>query len=112
MARAGRRALTDAATSRDHSRVSYNLSALFEQVADAVPDREALVTPARRLTFRELDERATRAAHLLAELGIGRGDHVGLQLLNGSEYLELMLGAYKLRAVPVNVNYRYVEREL
>jgi 3-oxocholest-4-en-26-oate---CoA ligase len=92
--------------------VSFNLSALFEQVADTVPDREALVTPARRLTFRELDERATRAAHLLADLGIGAGDHVGLQLMNGTEYLELMLGAYKLRAVPVNVNYRYVEREL
>jgi acyl-CoA synthetase (AMP-forming)/AMP-acid ligase II len=92
--------------------VSYNLSSLFEQVADAVPEREALVTPTRRLTFAELDERATRAAHLLADLGLGPGMHVGLQLMNGPEYLELMLGAYKLRAVPVNVNYRYVEREL
>jgi acyl-CoA synthetase (AMP-forming)/AMP-acid ligase II len=92
--------------------VTYNLSALFEQVADAVPDREAVVTPARRLTFTALDERATRAAHVLADLGVGPGDHVGLQLVNGTEYLELMLGAYKLRAVPVNVNYRYVEREL
>src|SRR5436853_630369 len=44
--------------------------------------------------------------------GIGAGDHVGLQLLNGAEYLEGMLAAFKLRAVPVNVNYRYVEREL
>src|SRR4051794_18201415 len=92
--------------------VTYNLSALFEQVADAVPDREAVSTPARHLTFAQLDERTTRAAHVLADLGIGAGDHVGLQLMNGTEYLELMLGAYKLRAVPVNVNYRYVEREL
>ncbi|MCU1430375.1 MAG: acyl-CoA synthetase (AMP-forming)/AMP-acid ligase [Actinomycetia bacterium] len=94
------------------SGVSYNLSELFERVADAVPDREAVVTPSRRLRFAELDDRATRAAHVLADLGIAAGDHVGLQLLNGTEYLELMLGAYKLRAVPVNVNYRYVEREL
>jgi acyl-CoA synthetase (AMP-forming)/AMP-acid ligase II len=104
--------LTPRLAARNDAAVSYNLSELFEHVADAAADREAVVTPSRRLTFAELDERATRAAHLLADLGIGRGDHVGLQLMNGTEYLELMLGAYKLRAVPVNVNYRYVEREL
>src|SRR5690349_11854914 len=92
--------------------VSFNLASLFERVAAAVPDREAIVTPARRLTFAQLDDRATRAAHVLADLGIEHGDHVGLQLLNGTEYLEMMLGAFKLAAVPVNVNYRYVEREL
>jgi acyl-CoA synthetase (AMP-forming)/AMP-acid ligase II len=48
----------------------------------------------------------------LASRGIGRGDNVGVQLVNGSEYLEVMLAAYKLRAVPINVNYRYVEGEL
>ena len=51
-------------------------------------------------------------AHYLRAQGIGAGDHVGLQLLNGTEYVEGMLAAFKLRAVPVNVNYRYVEREL
>src|SRR6185312_808399 len=75
--------------------VTFNLSELFEQVADAVPDREAVVTPGRRLTFGEIDARATRAAHVLADLGVEPGDHVGLQLMNGTEYLELMLGAYK-----------------
>ncbi|MCZ7530453.1 MAG: acyl-CoA synthetase [Acidimicrobiia bacterium] len=91
---------------------SYNLSELFEDVADVVPDREALITPRRRLTFAQLDARATRLAHHLAEAGIGAGDHVGLHLMNGTEYIEGMLAAFKLRAVPVNVNYRYVEREL
>ena len=41
-----------------------------------------------------------------------RGDHIGLQLLNGTEYIEAMLAAFKLSAVPINVNHRYVEREL
>lgn len=91
---------------------SYNLSELFESVVDVVPDREALVTPTRRLTFSELDARATRLAHHLAANGLGPGDHVGLHLVNGTEYVEGMLAAFKLRAVPVNVNYRYVEREL
>src|SRR3954453_9657147 len=62
--------------------------------------------------FAELEERSNRLAHVLADLGIGSGDHIGLQLLNGSEYLEGMLAAYKLSAVPVNVNFRYVEAEL
>ncbi|HLI53767.1 MAG TPA: acyl-CoA synthetase [Acidimicrobiales bacterium] len=92
--------------------MSFNLSHLFERVADKVPDREALVTPARRLTYAGLDERANRLANWLAARGVGPGDHVGLHLFNGTEYLEGMLAAFKLRAVPVNVNYRYVEREL
>ena len=91
---------------------SYNLSELFELVADAVPERTALVAHDRRLTYAELEARSNRLAHHLADAGIGRGDHVGLQLLNGTEYVEGMLACYKLSAVPVNVNYRYVEREL
>ena len=92
--------------------MSYNLSELFERVVDAVPDREAIASPGRRLTYAQLDERANRLAHHLEGAGVGAGDHIGLQLLNGTEYLEGMLAAFKLRAVPINVNYRYVEREL
>ncbi len=91
---------------------SFNLAALFETVVDAVPDREVLVVGERRLTYADLDERANRLADHLAARGIGFGDHVGLQLLNGTEYLEGMLACFKLRAVPINVNYRYVEAEL
>ncbi len=91
---------------------SYNLSELFERVAAKAASAEALVTSARRLTYAELDERATRLANALRALGIGREDKVGLHLANGTEYLEGMLAAFKLSAIPVNINYRYVEREL
>ena len=90
----------------------HNLADLFEAVVDADPGREVLVVGDRRLTYAELDERANRLAHVLTGAGVGPGDAVGLQLANGSEYLEGMLAAFKLRAVPVNINYRYVEREL
>jgi 3-oxocholest-4-en-26-oate---CoA ligase len=90
----------------------YNLADLWEKVADTVPDHEALVCSDRRLTYAEADERATRLAHQLAGQGIGAGDHVALYLYNGVEYVEGMLAAFKLRAVPINVNYRYVEEEL
>jgi acyl-CoA synthetase (AMP-forming)/AMP-acid ligase II len=92
--------------------VTFNLADLFELVADSVPEREAAVDPTVRLTYAQLDARANRFAHALAARGIGPGDHVGLQLHNGVEHLEAMLAAYKLRAVPVNVNYRYTAREL
>ncbi len=92
--------------------MDWNLSRLFEVVATAVPDREAVVCGERRLTYRQLDERSNRLAHHLRGAGIGPGDHVGVALYNGTEYLETMLAAFKLRAVPVNVNYRYLTSEL
>jgi acyl-CoA synthetase (AMP-forming)/AMP-acid ligase II len=96
----------------DDASVTFNLADMFERIVDAAPDREVLVTSSRRLTFGELDVRANRFAHYLSTSGIRAGDHVGLQLFNGSEYLEAMLAALKLRAVPVNINYRFVENEL
>jgi acyl-CoA synthetase (AMP-forming)/AMP-acid ligase II len=91
---------------------TFNLGDLFELVADAIPGREAVVAGARRLTYGALEERANRLAHHLLAAGVRAGDHVGLQLLNGTEYVEAMLGAFKIRAVPINVNYRYVDAEL
>ena len=92
--------------------MQFNIADLFEAVVDAVPDREALYAEGRRLTFRELDERANRLAHHFASIGIGAGDHVGCHMMNGTEYLETMIALFKIRAVPVNVNFRYVEDEL
>ncbi len=92
--------------------MEWNLADLFESVVDAVPERTALVCGAQRLTFAELDGRANRCAHALAARGVGPGRHVGLYLPNCAEYVETMLGCLKLRAVPVNVNFRYVEEEL
>ncbi len=94
------------------TRTRFNLAQLFEAVAAADPTREVLVCGDRRLTYAALRERATRLANVLADAGIGAGDTVGLQLANGTEYVEGMLAAFMLRAVPVNINYRYVEREL
>ncbi|MER7172771.1 acyl-CoA synthetase [Streptomyces mesophilus] len=99
--------------------MEYNLADLFESIVDVVPDREALVyvdhpgTGAeRRLTYRELDEAANRIAHHLVASGLKPGEHLGLHLYNGIEYVQTMLAALKARLVPVNVNYRYVEEEL
>lgn len=90
----------------------FNLADLFEKVADTVPDREALVCGEQRATFAQLDSRANQLAHYLLSQGIGAGDHVGLYMYNSSEFIEAMWACFKIRAVPVNVNYRYVQEEL
>lgn len=92
--------------------MEFNLADLFESVADCAGPQEAMVAGPRRLTYAELDQRANRLAHHLEGAGIGVGDRVGLQLANGTEYVEAMLASFKIRAVPVNVNYRYVAAEL
>jgi acyl-CoA synthetase (AMP-forming)/AMP-acid ligase II len=91
----------------------YNLADLFEANVDVIGDREALVVGDMRLTYRELDERSNRLAHHLRdEMGVQAGQHVGMHLYNGVEFVEGILACLKIRAVPINVNYRYVEDEL
>lgn len=92
--------------------MQFNLADLFESIVDARPEQTALVCEQRRLSYTELDERANRLANYWLSLGFGEGDHIGMQLRNGSEYIEGMLAAFKIRAVPININYSYVEAEL
>ena len=90
----------------------FNIADMYEVVADKVPTRDALVCGEQRATYAQLDQRANQLAHYLTAEGVAAGDHVGLYLYNCNEYLEGMLACFKIRAVPINVNYRYVEEEL
>jgi len=92
--------------------VEFNLADLFESVADQVGAETAMVSGTRRLSYIDLDQRANRLAHYLDGSGIGPGDHIGIQLANGTEYIEAMLASFKIRAVPININYRYGSGEL
>jgi acyl-CoA synthetase (AMP-forming)/AMP-acid ligase II len=91
---------------------TYNFADIWEAIADEVAGRVAIVSGDRRLTFAQVEERSNRLAHHLASVGVGPDDHVGMYLTNGYEYVEGMLACWKLRAVPINVNYRYVADEL
>ncbi len=105
--------------------MEFNLAEVHETVAATNPDRECIVWRDKRLTYGQVTERTRRLANGLLAAGLGlhreRGelaghesgqDHLALYLYNGNEYLEGMLGAYKARVAPFNVNYRYVEEEL
>src|SRR5690242_17081928 len=90
----------------------YNFADLFELAADKVPDRIAVIDKRREITYRDLDDRSTRFAHALQAAGVQPGDHVGVLATNCNEWVEAMLGIYKMRARVVNVNFRYVEEEM
>jgi len=92
--------------------VALNIADLVEHAADLVPERAAVICGQRRVTYAELDERANRLANHLAAVGVRPGDHVGVHSRNSIEMVESMLAAYKLRAVAINVNYRYTSAEL
>ena len=92
--------------------MEFQLADLYECLCDARPGAEVLVAGERRLTRRELDERANRLAHHLVRQGIGRGDHVGVYAYNRVEWVEALLACWKIGAATVNVNFRYVTDEL
>ena len=92
--------------------MALNIADLFEHAADAVPERLAIACGDAEITYRELEARSNQLAHYLAAAGVGPGDHVGIYGRNSIELIEAFLACYKLRAIAVNINYRYVEAEL
>lgn len=79
-------------------------------MSDRVPERVAASATAPSCPTPGLEERPTASPTLLAHGSAG--DHVGVYLVNGPEYFEALLAAFKIRAVPININYRYVAGEL
>ena len=105
--------------------MEFNLAEVFTAVAAAVPDNDCIVFGRRHLSYREVDDRTNRLARVLHGWGLGAHteraalaghesgqSHLALYMTNGNPYLEGMIGAYKARVAPFNVNYRYVADEL
>ncbi len=105
--------------------MEFNLAQVHEAVERAVPDRDCIVIGELRLSYAQVGERTRRLANALLDRGLGQvrdrsileshesgQDQLAVYLHNGSEYLESMLGSYKARVAPFNVNYRYVAEEL
>jgi fatty-acyl-CoA synthase len=91
----------------------WNFAAVWDGIAAIVPDRDALVSADRRVTWSELAARAARLAwYLQTEAGVVPGDRVAIDLTNRTEYIETFYAALKLGCIPVNVNFRYQVTEL
>ena len=85
---------------------------LWENISDVIPERKALICGDVERTWEEFDNRAARLASQLKDNGLGNNSKVGLYLHNSNEYLEAQYSVFKIKGVPINVNYRYKEDEL
>ena len=92
--------------------MEMHYATIWESIADIIPAQTAVVHGDTVRTWAEYDQRAARIAAAYAAAGLGHDSKVGLYMYNSNEYLEAQYGAFKLRGVPINVNYRYLDDEL
>jgi 3-oxocholest-4-en-26-oate---CoA ligase len=92
--------------------MALNIADLFEHAVDAAPDNRAVKVGDRTVTYADLESEANRLAHYLQSQGVEPGDHVAVYAKNSIEHVIAVLAIVKIRAVNINVNYRYVEGEL
>lgn len=92
-------------------RSGTTLGARLDEVADAVPDRLAVVQDETRLSFRELHHQTVRLTAVLRGLGVERGDVVSFQLPNWWECLVVFHAVQRLGAIanPIVAIYRQSE---
>jgi len=89
-----------------------HFATIWETVADSYGDQTALIHGETARNWAEFDDRAARLASAFLDAGVQAGDTVAIDLYNCSEYLEVFFAALKIRAVPANVNYRYLDEEM
>ena len=92
--------------------MELSYATLWEAISDTIGDEDAIVTGACRRTWTKYENRASRLAKVFGEAGLGPGSKIGIYLWNGNEYLETQFAGMKIRGVPVNINYRYLDDEL
>ena len=85
---------------------------LLLMAADAQPERMAVILPDERRSYAQIRDAAFRKALSLQALGVGPGDHVGLLLPTGMDFIETLFATALLGAVTVPVNARYMPPEL
>jgi len=92
--------------------MSWHMATMWEAVAQCVPDHPAIIFEERSYSWREYDDRAARVAQVLLDHGLKAGSKLSIYSHNSAQYLESQYGAFKAQICPVNINYRYLEKEL
>ena len=89
-----------------------SVAGIVRRFAAETPGNTAIKFGSRRVTWRELDERSTRAAAGLRAVGISSQQRVAFLAKNCLEYFEVSFGAAKLNAVVVAINWRLTPAEI
>jgi acyl-CoA synthetase (AMP-forming)/AMP-acid ligase II len=92
--------------------MELNFATAWEAIADEIPESDAIACGDRVFSWADYEDRAARVSKALANAGVSVGGNVGLCVYNGPEYSEAQFAAFKMRATPFNVNYRYTATEL
>ena len=92
--------------------MEMHFATVWESIADAIPDLPATTHGTVTRSWSEYDQRAARVAGALSAAGLEPGAKVSLFMYNSNEFMESQFGVFKMRGVPINVNYRYLDDEL
>ncbi|WP_310542325.1 AMP-binding protein [Phenylobacterium sp.] len=90
----------------------WNYANLWESVAQATPERPALIHGDRVVRWRDFDRRANALAQHFMDAGLTHQSKVAAYLYNAPEYIETYFAAFKGGFAPFNTNYRYGGDEL
>ena len=90
----------------------FTLGDVYRRNAQLFPDRLAFIFEGKRVTHSEYLQRIQRLAAGLAQLGVGRGDRVGILSQNSLEMVDLIGAVAWLGAILLPVNFRLSPDEI
>lgn len=92
--------------------LDISLVDILSTSANAYPQRNAVFTLDKVLTYSELDSRSSSLANYLQQNGYGPNDPIAIHSRNSYQWIEIFFAILKIGAIPININYRYLEDEL
>jgi len=92
--------------------MEMHAASVWEAISDIVGDAPAISCGDTNRTWSEYENRAARLSAAFVQAGLKPDSKIGIFLYNSNEYLETQFAGFKMRGVPINVNYRYLDDEL
>ncbi|MCL4067426.1 AMP-binding protein [Pseudomonas sp. GX19020] len=85
---------------------------MLRRSAERFPEKRAILWQDRSISYGDLDREASRFAHALLGLGLGKGGKVGILSRNRIEYGSVFFGTARTGGVIVNISVLYAAEEL
>ena len=84
----------------------------IEQSAKINPKKPAIIYGDKEFTWEEFDGRVNALAHAFLDIGLKRGERISIALYNCNQFTEVTCAAWKIAAITVPLNYRFMDKEL